>query len=351
MFRHEYNKPLRLAKSMIGMLWKRSILSIVALAALFSLGIPDMPRVEAASPEKIKIRMDWIPTGTYGAFYYGQRRGVYQEAGLDVEIRPGQGSNATMDDLLRGDIDYGFGACWAIAIGISKGRDVISVATFTGKNGFAFFFPKDSDIKTLADLKGKTIVTAPGMDTLLFPAVLAKNGLSADLMKRLNVDPSQKVATYTRGQADVVNTHYSGSYPTIERQRASNYILWSSVGFVLPDFCIMTTKARLKENPGQVERFLRATYKAAELGEKNPSETAKAGTEIFPLTEQKKTEEEWRLTTQLFYSDDTKGCPHGWHSPSDWTKGLQVLKDAAGLEGSIDDHSKFYTNQFFACSR
>ena len=62
--------------------------------------------------------------------------------------------------------------------------------------------------------------------------------------------------------------------------------------------------------------------------------------------------EEWKLMTSLFYSDDTKGCPHGWHSPKDWSAALVTLQQQyGGLEGSITDHSRFYTNQFFVCNR
>jgi NitT/TauT family transport system substrate-binding protein len=286
------------------------------------------------------------------AVYFAQQRGHFAKEGFTVDVLPGQGSNATMDGILRGDLDFGFVSCWGLAVAVSKGREVVSIATYTGQNGFGFFFPRNANVKSLKDLDGKNIVVSPAsFDTQIFPSVLQSVGLSGNMMKRLNVDPAQKVPTYARGQADVVVSHVPYANPIIQAQRPSDYILWSSVGFVLPDYCLTTSKKRLQEDPKTVEAFLRASYQAIAAAAKAPEDAAAATIELNPLLEKDKTAEQWKLTTTIFFTEDSKGCPHGWHSRSDWAKGLKVLKEYGGLEGSIDDHSKFYTNQFFPCSR
>lgn len=307
---------------------------------------------QAQTLQKVKIRTDWVPSGIYGGLYYGQQRGVYAKEGLDVEVLPGSGSFGTMDGLLRGDIDFGFGTCWGGAVGISKGRAVVSVGTYTGKIGFAFYTPKDSGVKSLKDLAGKTIVVAPAsLDTLIFPAVLAGNGLSPTLMKSLNVDPAQKVPTYTRGQADVVVSTYPYADPLIQEQRPSNVILWADSGFAMPDYCIMASRDKLEKDPQLIARFLRATYAASAEAARKPQEAADAAVELNPLLNRNTTLKQWQLMADTFYSEETKGCPHGWHSPKDWTKALEVLQKYGGLEGPITDQSRFYTNQFFQCSK
>lgn len=328
----------------------KRLASLLAMLAAGHIGITPA-LAQAPSPIPIKFRMDWVPSGIYAAFYYAKQRGYYTRAGFDAEIIPGNGSNATMDALVRGDIDFGFASCWGLAVGIGKGRDVVSVATFTGRNGFSFIFPAKSNIETLADLKGKTIVVSPAsLDTLLFPSVLTKAGLPADLMRRVSVEPAQKVPTYVRGQADVVVSHIPYAEPLIQSQRPSRYILWASTGFVLPDFCIATSRERLKKDPAMIERFLRATFEATKAAQEHPADAAAAGVELNPILDPAVTERQWRLMTEFFFTDSTKACPHGWHSPEDWAKGLAVLKEDAGLEGDIADQSRFYTNQFFACS-
>ena len=324
------------------------IAATTAVAVVLGLG----SAANAQELEPLKFRMDWVPSGIYAAFYHAKEGGFYEKAGYDVEIIPGNGSTATMDALLRGDIDYGFVSCWGMAVGVSKGRDVVSVATFTGRNGFGFIFPSDAGISKLADLKGKTIVASPSsMDTLLYPSVLVGAGLPADLMNQVNVEPAQKVPTYARGQADVVVSHIPYADPLIQKQRASDHILWSDTGFTLPDFCIAVSRERLEKDPEGIEKFLRATFEATDDAEKNPAAAAAAGVTLNPILEQDQTEKQWKLMTGLFYTEDTKSCPHGWHSKSDWDKGLAVLSEFGGLEGSIEDHSKFYTNQFFQCDR
>lgn len=150
---------------------------------------------QAHDPLKsVKIRMDWVPSGIYAGFYHAQAKGFYAREGLNVEILPGNGSNATMDGMLRGDTEFGFVTCWAAAIGISKGRSIALVSTYAAQNGYPFFTPKAANVGSLKDLAGKAIVVTPsGFDTQLFPAVFAGNGLPTDSLKTLNVDPSQKI--------------------------------------------------------------------------------------------------------------------------------------------------------------
>lgn len=339
---------------MIEGLTKRLII-LSALAGLVgSLALASSSKAQTQTPalKQLRFRMDWVPSGIYGAFYYAQRRGFYAKEGLSVEILPGQGSNATIDGMLRGDLDFGFVSCWGMSVAVSNGREVQSIATFTGKNGFGFFTPKDANVKTLADLKGKRIVVSPAsFDTLLIPAVLAANGLPDSTLERLNVDPAQKVPTYVRGQADVVVSHVPYAQPLIEGDRPSNFIVWSSVGFVMPDFCLAASKQKLATDKETIVKFLRATYAAVKEAEQKPDDVAAAAIELNPLLDRKKTAEQWRLMTSLFFTDETKSCQHGWHSAADWTKSLQALQTYGGLKGPIDDHSRFYTNEFFPCSK
>jgi NitT/TauT family transport system substrate-binding protein len=294
--------------------------------------------------------MEWVPSGIYSAFYYGRQRGLFEKEGLAVDILPGTGSNFTVDAVQRGEIDFGFASCWATAVGISKGREVISVATFTGKNGFGFFYPADASITSLKDIGPRAIVVSPGsFDTALIPAVFAANSIP-DQMKRLNVDPSQKVPTYARGQADIVVSHVAYADPLIQKQRPSKVIRWSDSNFVLPDYCIIASNERVRNEPKLVEAFLRATYEATRLAAIDLDGAAAAAIALNPLLELGTTREQWKLMTSLFFTEDTRRCRHGWHSKEDWTKALRVLKEYGGLEGSIDDQSKFYTNQFVPCT-
>ncbi len=170
-------------------------------------------------------------------------------------------------------------------------------------------------------------------------------------MKSLNVDPSQKVPTYTRGQADVVVSTYPYADPLIQEQRPSNAILWSDSGFAMPDYCIMVSREKLEKDPQLISRFLRATYAGSAEAAKRPQEAADAALALNPLLKKTTTQRQWQLMAEMFYSDETKDCPHGWHSPKDWAKALETLQKYGGLEGAISDQSRFYTNQFFQCAK
>jgi ABC-type nitrate/sulfonate/bicarbonate transport system substrate-binding protein len=119
----------------------------------------------------------------------------------------------------------------------------------------------------------------------------------------------------------------------------------------LPDFCLAVSRERLNKDKDFIANFLKATFEATVEATKKPEEAAAAAVQLNPLLDKTATLKQWLLMRDYFYTDSTKNCPHGWHSPEDWKKALVTLKQYANLQGDTDNLDKFFTNQFFSCSR
>ena len=120
---------------------------------------------------------------------------------------------------------------------------------------------------------------------------------------------------------------------------------------MLPNYCVATTRERLLKEPDLIARFLRATYAGTTDAVSKPNDAAQAALKANPMLSRTVTTRQWELMSQLLHSEETKECPHGWSSPKEWSQALATLQKYGGLEGSIDDHARFYTNQFFPCSK
>lgn len=92
--------------------------------------------------------------------------GMLQERGIDLRIATMRGGPAAASALLSHDVDIlTVSADQAVKMR-ARGQDVKIVASLTQRAEYALIVPRDSSIRTIQDLKGKTIgVTATGSST------------------------------------------------------------------------------------------------------------------------------------------------------------------------------------------
>ena len=83
--------------------------------------------------------------------------GYFREEGLDVEVSPMAGATQAMQMVVGGRADFAVGNPSGAMIAIQKGADVRFFYTSIRGDIFGLGLPGDSGLKTLADLKGKTI--------------------------------------------------------------------------------------------------------------------------------------------------------------------------------------------------
>jgi ABC-type nitrate/sulfonate/bicarbonate transport system substrate-binding protein len=228
-----------------------------------------LPESVAAEQRAVRFRMDWIPSGMYAPFFYGYDAGVFAKNGIDLDIVNGNGSLTTISDVDAGNVKFGMSGCAAAALAISKGRKIISIASYMAKYSWAFYVPEDSAFKNIGDLRGKSVVVAPNSsEILLLPAVLKYAGVNPEDVKRVAVDPAQKIATYARGVGDSTITTMAYGDPLVQQAKPSRALLWSDAGFVMPDYCVIASTDTVAKDPELVASFLKATFESVAASEK-----------------------------------------------------------------------------------
>src|SRR4051794_41960486 len=81
------------------------------------------PPTSGAPREKtnVVLRLGWLARGYDAPYYYALARGYYDQAGVDVEIKGGQGSGATPEPLGRGEGEVGVGDGAGVVVGRREG--------------------------------------------------------------------------------------------------------------------------------------------------------------------------------------------------------------------------------------
>lgn len=153
--------------------------------------------------DKVTLTLNWYPYGEHAPFYYGKKQKIFEKHGIDLQIRAGQGSQKTVQATGAGQTDFGWADTPAVLAGVDQGVKVKSLGVFLQTTPASVQSFASQNIKSPADLKGKTIAGTAG-DALskTFPIFLKKNGLAESDVKVQNTDPAGKIAAVMSGKTD-----------------------------------------------------------------------------------------------------------------------------------------------------
>jgi NitT/TauT family transport system substrate-binding protein len=166
---------------------------------------PQIVRAQALE----KIRFAGVPTDDMTPIYYAIKTGMYQKAGLEVEIVPTSSGTVATTAVVTGSYEMGKGSLIASLLAHLKDLPLVVVG-----NG-SIWDPKvpynlglvaaDSTIKTGADLNGK-IGAAAGLNDLnqlVIEAWVDKNGGDSKSMKWVEIPNSAAGAALAEHRIDV----------------------------------------------------------------------------------------------------------------------------------------------------
>ena len=184
------------------------------LAGTFALALPGLARAADTppAPQKLTLLLDWFVNPVHAAIVVAKAQGLFDRAGLDVSfVEP---ADPSMPPRLvaagQGDIALTYEPNYMldIAAGLPIQRVGTSIATPLN----TVMVLAEGPIKTLADLKGKTVgYSVAGYETALLGTMLESAGLKLDDVKLINVNFAL-VQPLIGGQVDAV----VGAYRNVE---------------------------------------------------------------------------------------------------------------------------------------
>ncbi len=144
----------------------------------------EMP-AQTAGARKAPVRIIYSAlTASNGPVWVAADQGLFEKYGLDVQIVHGRGASP-IQALAGGTVELGHFAGASVISANLGGSDLVFVAAQTNYVVLSIWTRKDSPIKTLADLAGRSIgVSAPGSAThTTTRAALRKAGIADKDMK------------------------------------------------------------------------------------------------------------------------------------------------------------------------
>ena len=241
---------------------RRTVIASAAGAAMAgALGRP-----ARAAATKITFLTSWFAQAEHGGFYQAKATGLYEKAGLDVEIKTGGPQVNAMQLLTAGLADIVMGYDIQMLKSIENGLPVVTIGT-----SFQFDLQgimAHDDIGSLAGLKGHKVLIGASSHTTFWPWLRQRFGFSDDMAG---------VDTFNLQPFLVDKTLAMQAYPSSEPFEAAQqgekvrFFLFADDGYPPYGSTMATTNAFVEKHPEAAQAFVRCSLEGWADYFKNPA--------------------------------------------------------------------------------
>lgn len=191
--------------------------------------------------------------------------------GIEVEWIHSLGSSTALENLNAEAIDIGSTAGSAVFAARANGAELKTVGVFSQPNWGTIVVPADSEIKSVADLAGKTIAAASGTDPYFFVLqALAREGLSSADVEIVNLIHADGQKALENGDVDA----WAGLDPlTATSQRTTGSVILVNEPSFNTWGVLNSTEKFLTAHPDLVELVLVQYEKARAWINENPEQS------------------------------------------------------------------------------
>lgn len=295
-----------------------------------------------------KVRLQEVAHSIfYAPMYVALEEGYFEEEGLDVELKNGNGADKVMTAMIAGEADIGFMGPEATIYVYNEGNENYGVnfAQLTQRAGnFLVGRGADPDFKW-SDLKGKTVIggRAGGMPQMVFEYILKMNGMDPkkDVNIIQNIDFGVTAEAFVGGTGDYTvefEPHATG----VEKDGSGAVIASLGVdsGYV-PYTCFSALESYMNEHPDVIQSFVKGIQKGLDYVNSHSSE------EIAKIIQPQFEETDFdtlKTIVERYHSQDT------WKKDTVFTEEafelLQNILEEAGVLEKRVDYDDLVTTRF-----
>jgi NitT/TauT family transport system substrate-binding protein len=320
--------------------WKNAVSGLCLVGATMSLAFtvsstPAQAQDADVCPLKSPAKVVWVsPRGTLEVMdeyplWVSIDRGYFKDLGLEVELQPGVSGGPTHLALLTGgQADIGFPSPAIAAAAMDTGIEVQVGFGMAAGQVFDFAVHKDSDIKSVKDLAGKTISLWDVSGANIIAPILAEQGVDPASINY--VGSGQWGQLVGQGQADAALAW--------EGLRAQ----WNAIGLPLryligsefsndPSNSYVVRKSDVTdpEKAAVMTCFLRGVAMGLDFGRNNPQAAAQITYGQFAAVREQMTPElaleSMRQLMYLYNISYAKGNGYGYSDSANWQSYLDRL--------------------------
>ncbi len=238
--------------------------------------------ITAVAKDKVTLQLKWVTQAQFAGYYVAKDKGFYDEADLDVTIKPGGPDIAPPQVIAGGGADVVVDWMPSALASREKGVKLVNIAQPFKRSGMMLTCRKDTGIKEPADFKGKTLGVWFFGNEYPFLSWMSKLGIGTEggadgvtvLKQGFNVDP------LLQKQADCVSTMtYNEYWQVIDAGLSPDDLIvfkYEEQGVSTMEDGLYVLEGNLKDAAfvDKIARFVKASMKGWEFARSNPDDAA-----------------------------------------------------------------------------
>jgi NitT/TauT family transport system substrate-binding protein len=230
-----------------------------------------------------------------------EEAGIFEEVGLDVDLRYFTDYLGSLDALSAGQLDGNTQTLNDTMAAVAAGDEQVIVVVNDNSSGNDAIIC-DESITSIEGLAGKTIGAEAGVvDHFLLLQGLDSVGLTEDDIDFRGILTADAAAAFAGGEFDCVGVFAPFTLQALERP--GSHVVFDSADFpgTIPDHIVLSREF-VEERPDDVQKLVEAWYRTLDYIEANPDESI----EIMAAVAEVTTEEyqEFAAGTTIFGVDE-----------------------------------------------
>ena len=221
-----------------------------------------------AGAKTLNYRLKWLFNTSVVGDLYAWDQGFFTAAGLDVKVKAGGPERDAIRELELGHAAFGVASADQVIRARAKGAQVAVIAQLFQINPLQWIYRTARPVKSLSDLKGKTLgITFGGNDETILKTLLAKANLTTKDVTLFSV--RYDYTPFYQKKVDIWPCYINSQGIMLARKLGK---AGEEVGFFNPgDYgvafvanSVVTSEKLLKKNPRLVQTFAAALIRGWE---------------------------------------------------------------------------------------
>lgn len=216
------------------------------------------------SGEQEKITIGTAPLESSALVYIAQKQGFFADNGLTVSIREYDTGAASTEGLLKGEVDIGLPAEYALVGKAFQKKEIRAIASIDKAEYFYLIARRDRGIINAADLKGKRIgVVTKTIAEYYLGRFLELHGLNVGKVIPVHIGISRSEEAIVDGRIDAIISR-PPQMAAIQKRLGANAISWPAQGSQALHAVMIGRNRWLQEHPKTIQLLLRSLMRAQE---------------------------------------------------------------------------------------
>ena len=174
--------------------------------------------------KNVTLQLPWKYQFQFAGYIIAKEKGFYKDSGLDVDLKEWQENFNTIENLDNGKIEYAVLRPTSM-IDISKGKELIYLATIFQSSPLVLLADKSSNITSLSELKNKRVMTSGDLsaDVSLLSMIFSQGIKLKDLIIQT---PSFNTKDLLDGKTDLIASYISNE-PYVLKELGGNPVIFN----------------------------------------------------------------------------------------------------------------------------